>query len=93
MPEELEDSDGEEVSDVNTIGNKITIHRTIIHILKFIIESEAKVSLENILSFTGGDCVPPLGFESAVLNFNATNPYPTSSTCAIHLTLPRLLRI
>lgn len=52
-------------------------------------ESEGKVSLENIISFfTGGDCVPPLGFESAVLNFNAANPYPTASTCAINLTLP-----
>ena len=52
-------------------------------------EPQVKVSLKNIISFfTGGDCIPPLGFETAILNFNSTNPYPTASTCAIHLTLP-----
>lgn len=42
-----------------------------------------------ILSFfTGADRVPPLGYESVVLSFNHENPYPTSSTCAVELTLP-----
>ena len=38
--------------------------------------------------FTGADSIPPLGYSSVVLNFNAKNHYPTASTCALELTLP-----
>ena len=51
--------------------------------------SEDKVSLAMILSFfTGADSVPPCGYNQVVLNFSATSPYPTASTCAMELTLP-----
>ncbi len=30
----------------------------------------------------------PSGYESAILTFNPTDPYPTASTRAIQLTLP-----
>ena len=47
------------------------------------------MTLKTILAFfTGADGTPPLGYSSAVLTFNPTNPYPTASTCAIQLTLP-----
>ena len=49
----------------------------------------APVSLKTVLAFfTGADCIPPLGYTSATLTFNPTDPYPTASTCAIQLTLP-----
>lgn len=39
--------------------------------------------------FTGGDAIPPLGLEKGcTLNFNSKQPFPTASTCALHLTLP-----
>ena len=51
--------------------------------------NEEKVSLAMILSFfTGADSVPPCGYDQVVLNFSATSPYPTASTCAMELTLP-----
>ncbi len=34
------------------------------------------------------DSIPPLGYESVVLNFNPLSPYPTSTTCALQLILP-----
>ena len=50
---------------------------------------EKQVSLKTVLAFfTGADSIPPLGYQSAVLNFNPHNPYPMASTCAIQLTLP-----
>lgn len=53
--------------------------------------SEVKVSLDMVLSFfTGTDRVPPLGYPRVVLSFNHSNPYPTSSTCAVELTLPTI---
>ena len=46
------------------------------------------VSLGMVLSFfTGADVIPPQGYMSALLNFNAVNQYPTALTCAIQLTL------
>ena len=43
-----------------------------------------------ILSFfTGAHEIPPLGLpHEPQMSFSATSPYPTSSTCAIQLTLP-----
>ena len=39
--------------------------------------------------FTGADCIPAAGFhDTCTLNFSPTNMYPTSSTCALVLTLP-----
>jgi len=39
--------------------------------------------------FTGAEEEPPIGWGmEPVLNFNEENPYPTASTCALHLTLP-----
>ena len=51
---------------------------------------EIKVSMKMVLAFfSGADSIPPLGYgRPATLNFNATNPYPTASTCSIELTLP-----
>ena len=47
------------------------------------------MSLGRVLAFfTGADTIPPLGYASAVLNFNPLNLYPTASTCAVELTLP-----
>ncbi len=55
------------------------------------ITAEDYVSLESILSFfTGSDTVPPLGYASVTLSFNKHNIYPTSSTCAVELTLPTI---
>ena len=52
-------------------------------------DPEYQVSLRTVLAFfTGADSVPPLGYKSAVINFDHTNQYPTASTCAIQLTLP-----
>ena len=49
-------------------------------------DSECTVSVGTVLPFfTGADTIPPLGYTSAVLNFNQ---YPTASTCAVELTLP-----
>ncbi len=53
--------------------------------------SETKVFLDMIVSFfTSAERVPPLGYSSVVLSFNHKNPYPTSSTCAVELTLPTI---
>ena len=39
--------------------------------------------------FTGADDVPPMGYaHNPVINFNPDSPYPSSSTCALQLTLP-----
>jgi hypothetical protein len=49
------------------------------------------VSIAMIMNFfCGSESVPPCGFPPGkpVLSFNAQNPYPTASTCAIELTLP-----
>ncbi|XP_064398957.1 uncharacterized protein LOC135345463 [Halichondria panicea] len=53
-------------------------------------DSEDSVSLKTILSFTtGSESVPPMGFDNSLgLRFNDTNVFPTSSTCALELTLP-----
>ncbi|XP_064390717.1 apoptosis-resistant E3 ubiquitin protein ligase 1-like [Halichondria panicea] len=53
-------------------------------------DSEDSVSLKTILSFTtGSESVPPIGFDNSLgLRFNDTNVFPTSSTCALELTLP-----
>jgi hypothetical protein len=52
-------------------------------------DSECTVSVGTVLAFfTGADTIPPLGYTSAVLNFNQFNEYPTASTCAVELTLP-----
>ena len=52
-------------------------------------DSECTVSVGTVLAFfTGADTIPPLGYASAVLNFNQFNEYPTASTCAVELTLP-----
>ena len=50
------------------------------------------MTLSSILSFfSGSEEVPPLGFPSPPeINFNSTNIYPTSSTCAVQLTLPTM---
>ena len=51
--------------------------------------SEAPPTLGDVLSFfTGEDCIPSAGYPAVTLNFNQTNVFPTSSTCAIVLTLP-----
>ena len=47
------------------------------------------ITLEQILSFsTGAVVVPPAGFQGCALSFSSSNPYPTSSTCTMELTLP-----
>ncbi len=47
------------------------------------------VSLSDVLVFfTGADSIPPTGYETATLNLNDTNHFPTASTCAVQLTLP-----
>ena len=39
--------------------------------------------------FLGADDIPPIGYIHApVINFNPNSLYPTSSTCALQLTLP-----
>ena len=39
--------------------------------------------------FPGSSEVPPAGFpHDPLINFNDSSPYPTSSTCALELTLP-----
>lgn len=39
--------------------------------------------------FSGADDVPPMGYVRAPeINFNPNSRYPTSSTCALQLTLP-----
>ena len=44
-----------------------------------------------LVFFTGSDRIPPTGFhDSCTLNFNPSNLYPTSSTCALVLTLPTI---
>lgn len=54
-----------------------------------IIGGELDVAIGDVLNFfTGAKSPPPLGFAEATLNFNPTNPYPTSSTCSLCLTLP-----
>ena len=41
--------------------------------------------------FSGATDVPPAGYEvDPTINFNGNNVYPTSSTCALQLTLPTL---
>ena len=49
-----------------------------------------RVSLDKVLAFfSGSSDVPPLGFPyDPVISFNDTSDYPTSSTCALELTLP-----
>lgn len=56
----------------------------------YFLEADAmKVSLKEVSAFfTGADSIPPIGYSEVVLNFNATTPYPLSSTCALELTLP-----
>lgn len=48
------------------------------------------ILLSTVLNFfTGADEIPPCGFpHDGVLSFNAANPFPTASTCAVELTLP-----
>lgn len=48
------------------------------------------VTLQRVLNFfSGAEELPPLGFPNPpILNFNSENVYPTSSTCALQLTLP-----
>lgn len=48
------------------------------------------VTLERVLNFfTGAEEIPPEGFNNQpVLNFNPNEVLPTSSTCAVQLTLP-----
>ncbi len=48
------------------------------------------VTLSLVLSFfSGSEVIPPQGFPNKpTLNFNADDPFPTASTCAIELTLP-----
>ena len=48
------------------------------------------VSLGMVMSFfSGADDIPPIGYRRPPeINFNPTSPYPTSSTCALQLTLP-----
>ena len=39
--------------------------------------------------FTGAEEIPPMGYDrTPEINFNSSSPYPTSSTCALQLTLP-----
>ena len=39
--------------------------------------------------FSGAEVVPPMGYpHDPEINFNPESPYPTSSTCALQLTLP-----
>ena len=59
-------------------------------IMVYVYSNTGKVSLKMILSFfTGADDIPPMGYAHAPeLNFNPNSPYPTSSTCALQLTLP-----
>ena len=39
--------------------------------------------------FSGADEIPVMGYlHDPELNFSPTSPYPTSSTCALQLTLP-----
>lgn len=54
-------------------------------------DSEAEVSLKDVLSFfTGAQQPPPLGFLPGTLRFNedAKAEFPTASTCSLDLTLP-----
>ena len=58
-------------------------------LVRSIIGGELEIGLGDILSFfTGAENIPPLGFEAVTLNFSPDNPYPTSSTCGLCLTLP-----
>lgn len=54
--------------------------------------SDNGVTLGTVLSFTtGSESVPPMGFDHPLgLRFNSTNVLPTSSTCALELTLPSM---
>ena len=55
-----------------------------------LVEVAAAVTLPMVLNFfSGAEEVPPEGFHNeVVLSFNPINPFPTSSTCAVELTLP-----
>ena len=47
------------------------------------------VTLEQVLGFTTGSMIPPpMGFHGCSLLFSLEDPYPTSSTCSMELTLP-----
>ena len=42
-----------------------------------------------LVFFSGANDIPPMGYPyDPVINFNPISPYPTSSTCALQLTLP-----
>ncbi len=42
-----------------------------------------------MIFFTGAEEIPPMGYlYEPELNFSPISPYPTSSTCALQLTLP-----
>jgi hypothetical protein len=58
--------------------------------MSYLDNEEILISLEDILSFfTGSDRQPPCGFPyPAELYFNHDGVLPTSSTCALTLTLP-----
>ena len=44
--------------------------------------------------FSGSSEVPPMGFpHDPAINFSNTSKYPTSSTCALELTLPTMHEI
>ena len=59
-----------------------TYHNNVLH--------SVKVTLKMVMSFsTGADAVPPMGYcHDPEINFNDMAFYPTSSTCALQLTLP-----
>lgn len=48
------------------------------------------VSLRMVMTFfSGAEVMPPMGYpHDPEINFNDNSPYPTSSTCALQLTLP-----
>lgn len=52
-------------------------------------DDTCNLTLNQILNFfTGCVVIPPTGFYGCSLNFSATDPYPTASTCSNELKIP-----
>ena len=46
-------------------------------------------SSNDIEFFSGAECIPPIGFPHDPVLIFGDNQYPTASTCALQLTLPK----
>lgn len=75
--------------DETSVSTGMFKHHKYMYSMLMVFFTEERVTLQHVLTFfTGADSIPPSGYDSVILNFSSSSPYPLATTCGLELTLP-----